>query len=146
MTWHQVCWTPPKFASTARESSTANTWTNFVSLISATRSCSCSLSVLPWHCRWCVGSCCLYDRELSTDGHSLDEVAHRAAGSRLLLCTRRGGRSFCSGGFHMAKFYYMSGRRKCPADDMGCCCVAVGKKKSNAAWITEKKNCKSVFY
>lgn len=91
--------------------------------------CSCSPSVVPWRCRWCVGSCCPYDRERSTGGHSLHEAARRAAGSCLLPNTRPGGRSVCSGGSHMAAFYYTSGHKKCLAGDMGCCCVAVKQKK-----------------
>lgn len=62
-------------------------------------------------------------------GRSLDEAARRAAGSRLLPHTRPGGRSACSGAFHMVASYYTPGRRKCLAGDMGCCCVAVVQKK-----------------
>lgn len=76
-----------------------------------------------------MGSRCPYDRELSTGGHSLDEAVCRVAGSCLLPSNRPGGKSVCSGAFHMAALYYMSGHKKCLADGTGCCCVAVGRRK-----------------
>lgn len=87
-------------------------------------------SIVPWQCRGCVGSCCLYDREWRTGGHRPDEAACRAAGSRLLPNTRPGGRSACSGGSRTAVFYCTSGHKKCLADDMGCCCVPVKQRRS----------------
>ncbi|MEQ2167131.1 hypothetical protein GOODEAATRI_000948 [Goodea atripinnis] len=94
------------------------------------------LPVLPVHRRkavaplwlfslWCVGSCCLCDREQSTGGRSMDGAACTAAGSRPLTGSLRDGRAVCSGAFHKAASYYTSDRRKCLVGDTGCCCVAV---------------------
>lgn len=102
-------------------------------------SCSQWQCFVPWQCRWCVGSCCRYDRERSTGGRSLAEAACRAAGSRLLPGSRPGGKSVCSGAFHMATICYMSGRKKCLADDMGCCCVAVGRRRESHFTYGDKK-------
>ena len=107
---------------------------------------SCSQCVVPLQCRWCEGSCCLDDRERSTGGRSLDEAARRAAGSCRLPNTRPGGRSVCSGGFHMAVFCCMSSHRKCPAGDTGCCCVAVGQKKRASLLSQEIKKKKNRSY
>lgn len=96
-------------------------------------------AAVPWHCRCCVGSCCLYGKERSTGGRSRDGAACRAAGSCLLPRTLPGGRSVCSGAFHRAAFYYTSGHKKCLADDMGCCCVAASQRRELITGIKTRK-------
>lgn len=106
-------------------------------------SCSQWHCSVPWQCRWCVDSCCLYDREQRTGGRSLDEAACRAAGSRLLAGTLPGDRCVCSGASRRATFYYTLGHKKCLGDDTGCCCVAVSQRKG-CRFSCKNKNRKQV--